>query len=338
MERFLDQTLQSISATRYTPLEIILVDDGSKDSSARIARQYADSDSRFKLISQENAGVSHARNHGIEQAQGKYILPVDADNIIEPTFVERAVDAFEAGGDDVVVVRPRIDYFGDKTGEWLLEPYSLKLLAQHNIIDNCAMFRRSDWQRVGGYCETIKTREDWDFWMLILEDGGRVVTLDTIELHYRIRPDAKHKQFSLHRCNVIPIINQRHPELMEWAVGGPLLRNRRKLSSKVNAVRRLFCPKRERLDDSHRELKYFARALNVSVHTARAKELSPSVYRIAFRGQNYIITAFEPDVRWLPFVKSSAAALAAERRAVGYMNVYAGWTLRKSYLIEEDRL
>ena len=124
MERFLEETLQSIAGTRYEPLEVILVDDGSKDKSAQIAQSFVSKDPRFKLISQENAGVSHARNQGIEKAAGKYILPVDADNIIEPTFVERAVTAFENGGDDVVVVRPRIVFFGDQTGEWELTPLS----------------------------------------------------------------------------------------------------------------------------------------------------------------------------------------------------------------------
>jgi len=335
MERFLDETLQSIAATRYEPLEVILVDDGSKDNSAQIAQSFVEKDARFKLVSQENAGVSHARNQGIEKARGKYILPVDADNLIEPTFVERAVTAFESGGDDVVVVRPRIAFFGDKTGEWEFAPFSLKHMAQRNIIDNCALFKKSDWQRVGGYCETIKTREDWDFWLMMLEDGGRVITLDTIELHYRIRPDAKHKQYSLHRSNVIPIINQRHPELMEWAIGGPLLRHRRSLSPLVNTVRNVFRPKRVVLDDAHQEFKYFARALATSIHSHRAQAMASSQYRVSFRGHTYLITAFEDDRKWYPFAKSRAAHAAKQHQAIGYMNQYAGWMLRASYLIEE---
>lgn len=336
MERFLAETLQSIAATRYEPLEVVMVDDGSKDRSAAIAREYAAKDSRFTLVSQQNAGVSHARNQGIANARGTFILPVDADNLIEPTFVDRAVNTFLKEGNDVVVVRPRIDFFGDKSGEWNFPPFSLRLMAQRNIIDNCALFKKSDWERVGGYCETIKTREDWDFWMLMLEDGGRVVTLDSIELHYRIRPDAKHKQYSLHRSNVIPIINQRHPELMEWAHGGPLLKNRRSLTPYVNAIRNFLRPKKVVLQDRHQDLKYFARALATSIHSYRSQALPASRYRITYRGHAYLITAFEDDRKWYPFAKSRAARAYLQQQAIGYMNQYAGWMLRASYLIENE--
>lgn len=340
MERFLEETLNSIMATTYKPLEIILVNDGSTDSSLSIAQQFAERYETVRVIDQKNGGVSRARNHGIEEAKGEFILPVDADNIIEPTFVERAVDSFLTGGSDVMVVRPRIDFIGDKTGEWFFPPFTLREMASHNILDNCAMFRKSDWQRVGGYCERLLTREDWDFWMLMLEHGGRVVTLSTIELHYRVRSDSKHRQHSLHRSNVIPALNMRHPELMEMAHGGPLLRKHKKYTRLVNRLRRLLSPRRAvTAQGINADMCYFLRALPVTLETPRATKVTTdnNVYDVVYAGQTYHVNVYNECRPW-PLTSHAARCsrqpLPTGQTLVGRLDAYKCFLwLTKSYLV-----
>ena len=190
METFLAETLESVLSSVYPSFEVIVMDDGSKDNSLAVARSFAEKDSRVKVFTQKNAGACAARNNAISKANGIYILPVDADNLVEPTFIGDAA-AILKDNPEVKVVAPRSDFFGARSGEWKLPPFSLELIARKNIMDTCAMYRKSDWERIGGYCEEIIAREDWEFWISMLKDGGEVRKLPYIALHYRVREGSK---------------------------------------------------------------------------------------------------------------------------------------------------
>lgn len=87
-EKYLSRCLESILSQTYKDLEIILVDDGSNDSSPRICDEYAVKDCRIKVIHQKNGGISNARNTGLKNATGEYIQLVDHDDVIHPQMVE----------------------------------------------------------------------------------------------------------------------------------------------------------------------------------------------------------------------------------------------------------
>jgi len=259
MEMFLADTLRSVLASTYPRIEVIVVNDGSTDSSLLVAGKVAAADPRVRVVSQSNSGVCRARNTAIGLAAGEYILPVDADNLIEPTFIARAVEAIESRP-GIKVVAPRADFFGDRTGEWRLPPFSLHLLARKNIMDTCALYRRADWERVGGYCEHIIAREDWDFWIAVLKDGGEVVRLPGIEMHYRIRKGSKRTSDRRQKRYVVGVLNRRHPEFFERELGGPL-RFRRTWSVCLNRLYRLLHPRRIHLNGKYAHLDTFVRAL-----------------------------------------------------------------------------
>lgn len=90
-EKYLAETIESVLAQTYKKWEMIIIDDGSKDSSAKIASEYAARNPRVRLITQENAGSAAARNHGIRECQGQYIALLDADDIWLPTFLEKQI-------------------------------------------------------------------------------------------------------------------------------------------------------------------------------------------------------------------------------------------------------
>ncbi len=248
MERFLGETLDSILASDYGALEVIVVDDGSADGSLRVAEEYAARDRRVRVIHQENAGVSAARNRAVAAASGTYILPVDADNLIEPGFVRDAAALLEAHP-EVKAVAPRAEFFDGRQGEWRLPSFSLHLLARKNIMDTCAMYRKADWERIGGYSEDIVAREDWEFWIAMLKDGGEVSRLPYVALHYRIRAGSKRTSDRQMKRHVVDYLNRKHPEFFERELGGPL-HYHRSWSRLLNRLHRLTHPRRVVVDEA----------------------------------------------------------------------------------------
>ena len=91
-EKYLEKCLESIRIQTYSDIEVIMIDDGSTDKSKNIANHYTKKDNRFKLYSQPNAGVSVARNVGLDKSRGEYILFVDADDWIESKTVEKLIN------------------------------------------------------------------------------------------------------------------------------------------------------------------------------------------------------------------------------------------------------
>lgn len=88
-EEYLAQLLKSILNQTFTKFEVILINDGSTDSTLEIATAYQKLDSRIKVITQSNSGPSVARNKGITEALGEYILFIDSDDFVEETYVEK---------------------------------------------------------------------------------------------------------------------------------------------------------------------------------------------------------------------------------------------------------
>lgn len=259
MEAFLPETLDSILASVYPNFEVVVVDDGSKDASYRIACDYAKKDQRVRAYTQPNGGACAARNQAVRLAKGEFILPVDADNLIEPGLIADSVKEI-LKDPSVKVVAPRADFFGERTGEWKLPPFSLHLLARKNIMDTCALYRKVEWERAGGYCESIIAREDWEFWIAVLKDGGKVVRLPEIGLHYRIRNVSKRVTDRSLKRHVVKTLNARHPEFFERELGGPL-RYRRSWSVLLNRIYRLFHPCKVYVDAGFCTLTSYVKAL-----------------------------------------------------------------------------
>ncbi len=94
-EKTLKRCLDSIQSQTLCDFEVLLINDGSKDSSEAICNDYCENDSRFKLINQENSGPSSARNRGIDESKAKYLAFVDSDDYIEPDMLEKLYNAAE---------------------------------------------------------------------------------------------------------------------------------------------------------------------------------------------------------------------------------------------------
>lgn len=96
-EPYIKECLESVQRQTYNDFEVVCVNDGSPDNSAAICQQFVESDARYRLINQENEGVSSARNRALKEVRGEYVCFVDSDDIIEPHFLEHLVDLSNDG-------------------------------------------------------------------------------------------------------------------------------------------------------------------------------------------------------------------------------------------------
>ncbi|MFI3321497.1 MAG: glycosyltransferase family A protein [Rikenellaceae bacterium] len=238
MEEFLGETLDSILSSDYPNFEVVVVDDGSSDNSYQIAKQYAAKDGRVRAFTQKNGGVCVARNFAIENARGEFILPVDSDDLISSDYLTMAMDIILADS-EVRVVAPNGEFFGGRQGEFKLPAFSLNLLARRNIIPPSGVYRKADWQRVGGYCVEIIATEDWEFWISILKDGGKVVKVPRRSYFYRVRKQSKRIRDRKLKKHVVNVLNQRHPEFFERELGGKL-HYQRSWSKFFNRLSKIF--------------------------------------------------------------------------------------------------
>jgi len=183
---FILETLDSVQRQSFTDYEIVIVDDGSTDPvTSDLLRNLQRPN--VKVVFTKNRGVSAARNRAIAEAVGEYILPLDADDMIASTYLEKAVAVLDAQPDVAVVFGERL-MFGEREGIFPLPDYEHRRLLTENLIYPAAMFRKTDWQKVGGYCEAmVHGWEDWDYWIALSRLNKEVVKLSEVVFFYRVR-------------------------------------------------------------------------------------------------------------------------------------------------------
>jgi glycosyltransferase involved in cell wall biosynthesis len=180
--QFLPAALDSLLAQTHPAWEAIIVDDGSSDETPQIAASYAKRDSRFRLITQPNAGVGAARNRGIQEARGEFIAPLDADDIWQPTKLERQIENLENCGPEwgfCYCWSFSIDeegHFSYPLKNWPLEGRVFHSLIYRNIIGNASvpLIRTAAFREVGGYRTRDQQKgaqgcEDWELTLRLAE-------------------------------------------------------------------------------------------------------------------------------------------------------------------------
>ncbi|GHV10404.1 hypothetical protein FACS1894162_4290 [Bacteroidia bacterium] len=225
MRDYLSETLDFILASDYPNIEIIVMDDGSMDQSLEIAQLYAKKTPQIKYFTQVNSGVSVARNHAIRLAQGEYILPVNADDLISSNYIREAVNVLNQNP-QVKVVACEVEMFGEKNGKVHYPAFSYRLLARKNLIANSALFRKSDWEKAGGYCEEEVFQEDWDFWLSMFQTGGAFVRLPFVGLRCRVQKTPRQLNVSNRKKKIVDMVNHRHKYFLNQQLGGKLHYNR----------------------------------------------------------------------------------------------------------------
>lgn len=217
--RYLDEAIDSVLAQTFDDFEIVVVDDGSTDAfTIDLLKGYHREKTR--VLRTVNMGLAAARNNGIAAAVGEYILPLDADDRIAPTYVEQAVAVLDRDP-QVAIVYCRAQLFGAVESEWLLPDYTLERMLLDNVIFCSAVFRRSDWTAIGGYDPgMVYGWEDYDFWLGIIERGGQVVRLPEILFCYRVASDSMvRSKEKWQKVEMFSRIFRRHQQLFADNIG-----------------------------------------------------------------------------------------------------------------------
>jgi len=212
---YLPETLDSVLAQTYKNWECIVVDDGSVDKSRDVVQEYISKDSRFTYLYQDNQGPSAARNNGIRHSCGEFILPIDADDLIAATYLEKAIKAFITHP-QLKLVYCKVKFFGERNRIWELPDYSYEGLLWENMIFCSAMYKRNDYDKTCGYNSNMRAGlEDWDFWLSMIGPADIVYCINEILFFYRIKRSSRDTHAEENRHALLRQIYTNHPEKYE---------------------------------------------------------------------------------------------------------------------------
>ncbi|MEK0416501.1 MAG: hypothetical protein RI949_507 [Pseudomonadota bacterium] len=183
-KQYLRDAIGSAINQTYPHIEIIVVDDGSTQDGVSDELDSL-SHPKLNIIRTENQGLSAARNTGIYLSKGKYILPLDSDDMISSSYVLEAVKLLESD-QNLGIVYSHAVFFGEVNNYWPLPKFNEIDFLTANCIFAAAMYRKSDWRQVGGYkSDMIYGLEDYDFWLSLIEIGRKVAQLPDVHFFYR---------------------------------------------------------------------------------------------------------------------------------------------------------
>lgn len=200
---YLGEALESVSNQTLSDWECLIVDDGSVDNTAAIAKTFTDRDSRFIYLFKENGGVSSTRNFGIEAAKGAFIQFLDSDDILEKTKLELSVLQLELPENkDVRIVISNFRMIVDHQ-EASLPPFCVLeeslfnvegFLFQWNVSFSlqmqCGFFDAALFQTIR-FPENLSAQEDWVVWVSLFKASNKAVFIDKPLAFYRINPSSR---------------------------------------------------------------------------------------------------------------------------------------------------
>ena len=191
---YIEESIRSIMEQTYQEVELIIIDDGSDDKNTIQILENL-SHPKIKVFHTKRLRPAGARNFGITQATGKYILPLDSDDTIEKTYIEKAVKVLETNP-EIGIVYCKADLFGEKKGIWELPDYSFDAMLLDNVVFVTALFYKEDWEKVGGFNTSMDIgMEDYDFWLSILSLNKEIYQIPEILFHYRIKKISRTTKF-----------------------------------------------------------------------------------------------------------------------------------------------
>ncbi len=194
--KYIKEAIDSVKAQTYPFVELIIVDDGSDDRELLASLKALAEEDGIRVLYADHGGPAAARNKGIEAAKGRYILPLDSDDKIAPTYIEKAVKAYEEH-ENVGIVYCKAELFGERSGPWDLGDFSIGRMLVRGQIFVTSLFSKADWQAVGGFSEELKAGiEDYDFWLSLLELGREVYQIDEVLFFYRQKPVSRNTEFA----------------------------------------------------------------------------------------------------------------------------------------------
>ncbi len=212
-EQYLAQLLDSICAICAVSIEVVVVNDGSSDSSERMIKEYQEKDARIKYYSKENGGIVSARNYGLERATGKYLFFADQDDKLEAAVVEQSIQRMEEENADMLLFST--EYFDDTGKRWPCDAvYEAGSFDENEIADIfirklvtrytkrevvsyighiwAAIIRRDMVQEYGIHFKRFMAIEDDLLFVLdSLDHAARIITMKETGYYWRQNPSSR---------------------------------------------------------------------------------------------------------------------------------------------------
>jgi glycosyltransferase involved in cell wall biosynthesis len=203
-EAYLAEAVESVRRQAYPDLELIIVDDGSTDGTARIAQGLADDSLRY--VYQDNGGPARARNHGLTLARGDLIGFVDADDLWPPGRLPCQMRVLEQNPPvDVVLGRTQLVRHVGAGRDARLEECSPPFVL---LSPTAALFRRRAFERVGFFDEALRYGEDTDWFMRARESGIPIVVQEDVVLRYRRHEHNMTRGRNMRELRVMDVLKQ----------------------------------------------------------------------------------------------------------------------------------
>ena len=230
--QFVDEAIDSVLAQTFQDFEIIVVNDGSTDTRTNDILGTLQRD-RTRVVHTAHQGLGPTRNAAIRAGSGEYILPLDADDRIGATYLEKAVRILDANA-NTGIVYAEAEFFGNRTGPWNLKPYRFPEILLENVIFCTAMFRRRDWEATVGFRAEFKMWDDYDFWLSVIELGRDVYRIPEVLFYYRRHAGSKTASARRQQLGHVQAqIWQAHPQLFNAhlpVIASELIRQRHRIA------------------------------------------------------------------------------------------------------------
>jgi len=217
---YIEETVASVLKQTYSNFEIIIVNDGTTDASSLHAlNQIRLNYPCVRVIEEGNRGVAAARNCGIRKASGKYVVPLDADDTIEPTYLEKCVWFLETHP-DTAYVYTGVRHFGDFQA-LCKDEFDFERLKTYNYITVTSMFQKRHFLDVGGYSEDSREGgyEDWDFWLSMGERGYFGALIPEELFNYRRRSGSRLSASKTQHDAIVSDLRRKHVALFSKSGG-----------------------------------------------------------------------------------------------------------------------
>lgn len=210
--QYILETIESVKRQTYRNIEIVIADDGSDYFTLEVLRALEKEDS-IKILYLDRKGPSAARNEAINCSNGEFILPLDADDKIGETYIEKAVNLL-CKDKNLGIVYCEAMFFGSINEKWNLPKYSFPEILLGNRIFVSAIFRKSDWHLVGGFSSLYYDEwEDFDFWLKIIELNRQVFQIPEALFFYRKGHNSRSGKKSMELLPLFLRIFENHRDL-----------------------------------------------------------------------------------------------------------------------------
>jgi glycosyltransferase involved in cell wall biosynthesis len=216
--RYIEAAIDSVLRQTFRDLELLVVDDGSTDTTAAIAEAARARDPRVRVILQPNGGVSKARNAAMREARGRYIALLDSDDLWDAGFLQSQIDLLESRPEIAIITGNALVLGGPRDGlpvnpspDPRPHPTTEGLIADETAVFIMCVFRRTVYDAIGGFDESKATNEDYDYWIRASHAGFRFHRNDLPLGGYRWHADSLSANEVRMLRGILVVLNEHRP-------------------------------------------------------------------------------------------------------------------------------